>query len=110
MDFMTEGGEKNAEIRGLEGSAGEATYLTLECWARELVIALDIFLDGLAGGTVAFFELGNQPTMIKPAGHKTKTWVGEIIATEQQSSRWTCRQRKKGEDVTVLMAAVIMSL
>ena len=47
------GGDK--EIGGRCGR--DWTYLTLECRAGDLVVALDVLLDGLARGTVAFFEL-----------------------------------------------------
>jgi len=68
----------------------EWTYLTLECRAGDLVVALDVLFDGLARGTVAFFELRNQ-LMIK-----VSRW------TKQDKQR---RQTRRSQSATRSRAA-----
>jgi hypothetical protein len=53
------------EMRRVGGAALGWPYLTFKCWSGDLEVALDVFLDGLTRGPIAFFELRNQP-VIKP--------------------------------------------
>jgi len=38
-------------------STGKGTYLSIKVACGYFVVALDVFLEGLTGGSVAFFEL-----------------------------------------------------
>jgi hypothetical protein len=85
-------------------------YLTLKCWSGELEVALDVFLDGLTRGTIAFFELRNQPVIKLYAGQREHSGrscsqprgqLGERAGRAGEGGRRVYRGNGSGDHVLV---------